>query len=44
MNTWDDRNFVAAVEKSGRKKLVLCGLWTERRVAFRAIQVIHDGV
>src|SRR3954468_24455817 len=25
MNSWDDPNFVAAVEKSGRKKIVLAG-------------------
>ena len=25
MNSWDDRNFVAAIEKTGRKKIVLCG-------------------
>src|SRR5712671_5377212 len=29
MNSWDDKNFVAAIEKSGRKKIVLCWLWTE---------------
>src|SRR6267142_3615056 len=29
MNAWDDRNFVAAVEKTGKKKIVLAGLWTE---------------
>jgi nicotinamidase-related amidase len=29
MNSWDDENFVAAVEKTGKKKLVLAGLWTE---------------
>src|SRR5271169_3014611 len=33
MNSWDDRNFVAAIEKSGRKKNVLSGLWTETCVA-----------
>src|SRR6202142_289887 len=33
MNSWDDRNFVAAVEKSRRKKLLLCGLWTETCIA-----------
>src|SRR5213083_749607 len=27
MNSWDDKNFVAAVEKTGRKKIVLAGLW-----------------
>ena len=25
MNSWDDKNFVAAVERTGRKKIVLCG-------------------
>ena len=26
MDAWDDKNFVAAIEKSGRKKIVLAGL------------------
>src|SRR6266849_2013597 len=43
MNAWDDENFVAAVEKSGRKKIVLAGLWTETCVALPTIQAIHDG-
>src|SRR5713226_3937380 len=29
MNSWDDANFVAAIEKSGRKKILIAGLWTE---------------
>jgi isochorismate hydrolase len=43
MNSWDDKNFVAAIEKTGRKKIVLCGLWTETCVALPTIQAIHDG-
>jgi len=43
MNSWDDQNFVAAVQKSGRKKIVLSGLWTETCVALPTIQAIHDG-
>jgi nicotinamidase-related amidase len=43
MNSWDDQNFVAAVEQTGRKKIVLAGLWTETCVALAAIQAIHDG-
>ena len=43
MNSWDDENFVAAVRQSGRKKLVLAGLWTETCVALPTIQAIHDG-
>src|SRR3954464_9402033 len=33
MNSWDDENFVAAIEKTGRKKIVMTGLWTETCVA-----------
>ena len=43
MNAWDDNNFVAAIEKTGRKKIVLAGLWTEVCVAFPTVQAIHDG-
>jgi nicotinamidase-related amidase len=43
MNSWDDRNFIAAIEKSGKKKIVLCGLWTETCVALPTVQAIHDG-
>jgi len=43
MNAWDDKNFVGAVEKTGKKKIVLAGLWTETCVALPTIQAIHDG-
>ncbi|PZW48272.1 nicotinamidase-related amidase [Humitalea rosea] len=43
MNSWDDANFVAAIEKTGRKKIVLTGLWTETCVALPTIQALHDG-
>ena len=43
MNSWDDENFVAAVKKSGRKKIVLTGLWTETCVTLPTIQALHDG-
>jgi nicotinamidase-related amidase len=42
MNSWDDANFVAAVKKTGRKKIVLAGLWTETCVALPTVQMIHD--
>ena len=42
MNSWDDRKFVAAIEKTRRKKIVLSGLWTETCVALPTIQAIHD--
>ena len=43
MNSWDDKNFVAAIEKTGRKKIVLAGLWTETCVTLPTKQAIHDG-
>ena len=42
MNSWDDPKFVAAIEKTGRKKIVLSGLWTETCVTLPTIQAIHD--
>lgn len=43
MNSWDDKNFVAAIEKTGRKKIVLTGLWTETCVALATVQALYDG-
>jgi nicotinamidase-related amidase len=43
MNSWDDKNFVAAIEKTGRKKIVLSGLWTEICVGLTTLQAIYDG-
>jgi len=43
MNAWDDKNFVAAIKATGRKKIVLAGLWTEVCVTFPSVQAIHDG-
>jgi nicotinamidase-related amidase len=43
MNSWDDDNFVNAVKKTGKKKIVLAGLWTETCVALPTVQAIHDG-
>lgn len=43
MNSWDDPNFVAAIAKTGRKKIVVSGLWTETCVMLPTIQAIHDG-
>src|SRR5262245_28133733 len=43
MNSWDDEGFVAAVKATGRKKILLAGLWTETCIALPAVQMIHDG-
>lgn len=43
INTWQDNNVVDLVKKSGRKKLVLAGLWTEICLAMPAIQAAGEG-
>ncbi len=43
MNSWEDKNFVAAVEKTRRKKIVMAALWTEVCLAFPAISAIQAG-
>jgi nicotinamidase-related amidase len=43
MNSWDDENFVAAIKKTGKKKIVLGGLWTETCVALATVQAMFDG-
>jgi nicotinamidase-related amidase len=39
-NAWSDRAFVEAIERTGRKKLVLCGLWTEVCLAQTALSAL----
>src|SRR5262245_34279124 len=43
MNAWEDRKFVAEVERIGRKKLVIAALWTEVCLCFPAIQALAAG-
>src|SRR5258706_4982493 len=43
MNSWDDPRFVSAIVKTGKKKIILAGLWTETCIALPTIQAIHDG-
>lgn len=43
MNSWEDKNFLAAVEKTKRKKIVIAALWTEVCLAFPAISAIQAG-
>ena len=43
INTWEDRRVVDAVERTGRRKLIIAGLWTEICVAMPAIHALADG-
>lgn len=43
INAWDNAEFVAAVKKTGRKKLIVAGVSTEVCVAFVALSAVKDG-
>src|SRR3954471_7329959 len=43
MNSWEDPDFRAAVEATGRKKLIIAGLWTEVCVAFPTLDALREG-
>jgi nicotinamidase-related amidase len=42
-NAWSDPNFVAAIERTGRKKLIMAGLWTEVCLAQTTLSAIQAG-
>jgi nicotinamidase-related amidase len=43
MNSWEDPEFRAAIERTGRKKLIIAGLWTEVCVAFPTLDALGAG-
>jgi nicotinamidase-related amidase len=43
INTWQDKKVVDVVEATGRKQLIIAGLWTEICVAMPAIQALGEG-
>ncbi len=43
MNSWEDKNFVAAIKKTKRKKIVMAALWTEVCLAFPALSALNEG-
>jgi nicotinamidase-related amidase len=43
MNSWEDIQFVDAVRTTGRRKLILCALWTEICMAFVALDALREG-
>jgi nicotinamidase-related amidase len=43
-NAWEDADFLAAVRATGRRKLILCALWTEICMAFpAALDALREG-
>ena len=43
VNSWEDTEFVQAVHATGRRKLILCALWTEVCMAFAALDALRGG-
>ena len=43
LNPWENEAFVEAVEATGRRKLVISGLWTEVCVAFPVLSALEAG-
>lgn len=43
VSAWDNEDFVQAVKATGRKTLVMAGVWTSVCVAFPALQAKADG-
>ena len=43
MNSWEDKRIVEAVKKTGKKRIVLAGLWTEICITLPALSALEDG-
>jgi nicotinamidase-related amidase len=43
VNSWEDIEFVQAVHATGRRKLIICALWTEICMAFTALDALREG-
>jgi nicotinamidase-related amidase len=42
-NAWEDPDFLSAVRATGRRKLIICALWTEICMAFPALDAMREG-
>lgn len=43
VNAWEDPDFRAAIESSGRRKVVIAGLWTEVCLTFGTLDMLAEG-
>lgn len=43
VNSWEDADFRAAIEATGRKKIVIAGLWTEVCLTFPTLDLLKEG-
>jgi nicotinamidase-related amidase len=42
-NAWEDPDFLRGVRETGRRKLIICALWTEICMAFPALDAMREG-
>ena len=43
LNSWEDADFLATIRAAGRRKLILCALWTEICMTFPALDALREG-
>ena len=43
VNAWEDADFRAAIERTGRRKVVIAGLWTEVCLALATLDMLAEG-
>ncbi len=43
INAWEDKEFYEAVKATGRKKLIMCALWTEACLSFPTLDALKEG-
>ena len=43
INSWEDKEFLAAVKATGKKKLIMTALWTEACLSFPALDALKEG-
>ncbi len=43
INSWEDVEFLDAVRATGRRKLIMCALWTEVCMAFPSLDALREG-
>lgn len=43
INSWEDKEFVEAVQKTERKKLIFTALWTEACLTFPVLDALKEG-
>ncbi|WP_313960145.1 isochorismatase family protein [Kocuria salsicia] len=43
VNSWEDEDFRAAIRATGRRKIIMAGLWTEVCLTFPTLDMLREG-